>query len=293
MGSFFKRYIDLQMENRGKSGNRKNGYFFGKVLGSIEDLGKIFVDFAIWLGSFSMFIKDTFRWMFKRPYRLNAAVEQMMEVGVLSFPVVLFTAVFSGMVISLQTFTGFKRFGAESMVGTVVALSMTRELGPVLTGLIVAGRAGSAMTASLGTMRVTEQIDALYTLATNPIKYLVVPRVIAATLMLPILACLSDVIGILGGYVVAVFTLDANPVTYLQRSFDYLEFNDVSSGLIKAAAFGFIISIVGCYFGFYTEGGAEGVGKATTRSVVVAFLLIFLANYLLTATLFSETGVKF
>ncbi|MDH5541773.1 MAG: ABC transporter permease [Nitrospinota bacterium] len=280
----------MQLENKGKSGGRENGFVIGTLVKWTENLGVIFVDFIEWLGTFSLFIKDTFRWMFKRPYRFQAAVEQMMEVGVLSFPVVLFTAIFSGMVISLQTFTGFKRFGAESMVGTVVALSMTRELGPVLTGLIVAGRAGSAMTASLGTMRVTEQIDALYTLATNPIKYLVVPRVIAATLMLPILACLSDVIGIFGGYIVAVFTLDANPVTYMERTFDYLRFNDISSGLIKASAFGFIISIVGCYFGFYTEGGAEGVGKATTRSVVVSFLLIFLANYILTAMLFAETG---
>ncbi len=259
----------------------------------IASLGKIAIAFVRETGRMGIFIKDIFRWMMMPPYRFNAAIEQMMEVGVLSFPVVMFTAIFTGMVLSLQTYTGFQRFGAQSMVGTVVALSMTRELGPVLTGLIVAGRAGSSMTASLGTMRVTEQIDALYTLAANPVKYLVVPRVIAGVIMLPILVCLSDIIGMVGGYAVSVFSLDANPVTYMQRSFDFLEFKDVFSGLVKAAAFGLIISVIGCYYGFYTEGGAEGVGKATTRSVVVAFLMIFVANYLLTALFFSEQGGKF
>jgi phospholipid/cholesterol/gamma-HCH transport system permease protein len=256
----------------------------------IASLGRVTIAFVRETGRMGVFLKDIFRWMWRPPFKFGAAVEQMVEVGVLSFPVVMFTAIFTGMVLSLQTYTGFQRFGAESMVGTVVALSMTRELGPVLTGLIVAGRAGSSMTASLGTMRVTEQIDALYTLAANPVKYLVVPRVIAGVLMLPVLACLSDVIGMMGGYVVSVYSLDANPVTYMERSFDFLEFKDVFSGLVKAAAFGFIISVIGCYYGFYTEGGAEGVGKATTRSVVVAFLLIFVANYMLTAIFFSEQG---
>ncbi len=211
----------------------------------------------------------------------------MVEVGVNSFPVVFFTAIFTGMVLALQSHTGFKRFGAESMVGTVVGLSMTRELGPVLTALVVTGRAGSAMTAELGTMRVTEQIDALYTLAANPIKYLVVPRVIAGTIMLPLLTALADIVGIFGGFVVGVILLGANPVVYMESTYDYMELNDVFSGLFKSMVFGFIISIVGCYQGFYTEGGAEGVGAATTKSVVMGFMLIFISNYILTALLFS------
>jgi phospholipid/cholesterol/gamma-HCH transport system permease protein len=274
----------LQIEE--KSGNVPPAIFRGRFFRGVEKVGGKALSFIEGVGKIGVFIKDTFRWMFRRPYRINAAVEQMIEVGVMSFPVVLFTAIFTGMVLALQTYNGFERFGAEGLVGTVVALSMTRELGPVLTGLIVAGRAGSAMTASLGTMRVTEQIDALYTLAANPIKYLVVPRVIAGTIMLPVLTALGDVIGIFGGYVVAVYSYDANPVVYMERTFDYLEFNDVFSGLVKSAFFGFNISLVGCFFGFFTEGGAEGVGKATTSSVVTAFLLIFLWNYILTALFF-------
>lgn len=270
----------------------KNYHLFvnSKFIGAIEELGRISLQFVRNIGGIGIFALDTLAWMFRKPFKIRTAIDQMLEVGVLSFPVVAFTAIFSGMVIALQTYTAFQRFGAESLVGTVVALTLTRELGPVLTGLIVAGRAGSAMTASLGTMRVTEQIDALYTLAANPINYLVVPRVIACTLMLPVLVCLADIIGIFGGYMVAVFSLGANPVTYMERTFDYMELKDVYSGLVKAAVFGFIISVVGCYFGFFTEGGAEGVGKATTRSVVVSFLMIFLANYIITALFFAAKG---
>lgn len=259
-------------------------------MGRIEALGRATMVALANIGVMGRFVYDTFRWMFRRPIRLNAVMEQMVEVGVNSFPVVFFTAMFTGMVLALQSYTGFKRFGAESMVGTVVGLSITRELGPVLTGLIVTGRAGSAMTAQLGTMRVTEQIDALYTLATNPIKYLVVPRVIAGIIMLPILVCLADFVGIMGGFVVSATLLDANPMVYMQKTFEFMRYNDILSGLLKATVFGFIISTVGCYQGFYTEGGAEGVGKATTRSVVLGFMLIFVANYILTAMLFADGG---
>jgi len=210
----------------------------------------------------------------------------MQEVGVRSFPVVIITAAFTGMVLALQSFTGFKRFGAETMVGTVVALSMTRELGPVLTGLMVSGRVGSAMAAELGTMRVTEQIDALYTLATNPIKYLIVPRFLASTFMLPILVIFADVIGIVGGYLVSVQILGTNPTLYVRRTWNYLELNDLYSGLIKALFFGMIIAIISCYQGFNAQGGAEGVGKATTRAVVFSSLTILVSNYFITAFLF-------
>ncbi len=245
------------------------------ILEGIEEIGKVIM----------LFFKALV-WTFQPPFFLKNTIKQMLEVGVHSIPVVLITATFTGMVLALQTHTGFQRFNAESLVGTVVALSMTRELGPVLTGLIVAGRAGSAMAAELGTMRVTEQIDALYTLATNPIKYLVVPRLIAGLVMLPIMTVLSDIVGIYGGLFVSVTILDANQTVYLRRTWDYLKYNDIYSGLLKAAVFGLIISLIGCYKGFYTKGGAEGVGKATTGSVVISSMLILISDYFLTAILF-------
>jgi phospholipid/cholesterol/gamma-HCH transport system permease protein len=233
-----------------------------------------------------MFIK-VLRSLFHRPFPLKLTLEQMEEVGVRSLPVVLITAIFTGAVLALQTYSGFKRFGAEGLVGTVVALSMTRELGPVLASIMVAGRVGSAMAAELGTMRVTEQIDALITMATDPVRYLVLPRVIAGFIMLPILVVFADLIGIMGGYFVAVKVLGTSSTIYVNRTLQYLEFSDVSVGLIKAAVFGVIIALVGCQMGFYTEGGAEGVGRATTKAVVGASILILISNYFLTALLFQ------
>ena len=229
---------------------------------------------------------QTLGWLFRPPLEGREILRQMQEVGVHSFPVVVITAGFTGMVLALQSFTGFKRFGAETMVGTVVALSMTRELGPVLTGLMVSGRVGSAMAAELGTMRVTEQIDALYTLATNPIKYLIVPRFLAATIMLPILVIFADIIGILGGYLVGVQILGTNPTLYFRRTWNFLELDDLYIGLLKALFFGMIIATIGCYQGFSAQGGAEGVGRATTRAVVISSLTILISNYFITAILF-------
>ena len=219
--------------------------------------------------------------------RIRNTFKQMLDIGVRSLPVVLITAIFTGMVFALQTFTGFKRFGAEGVVGTVVALSMTRELGPVLTGLIVAGRAGAAMAAELGTMRVTEQIDALETLATNPIKYLIVPRFIAGILMLPALAAVADITGITGGYFITVGLFDTSSVAYWKRTWNYLEISDIFNGLLKAGFFGASISLVSCYMGFYTRGGAEGVGKATTGAVVLSSMTILISDYFLSAWLFK------
>jgi phospholipid/cholesterol/gamma-HCH transport system permease protein len=210
----------------------------------------------------------------------------MVRVGVDSIPVVFLTGLFTGMVIALQTYTGFARFHAESFVGSVVALSVTRELAPVLAALMVTGRVGSAMAAELGTMRVTEQIDALVALATEPVQYLVVPRVVAATVMLPLLVVMADAVGIGGGYVVAVDLLGANPVTYVHNSFQFLEMNDLTSGIVKAAFFGLIFSLIGCQKGYYTEGGAEGVGISTTRAVVAGSLAILIADFFLTKVLF-------
>jgi phospholipid/cholesterol/gamma-HCH transport system permease protein len=246
------------------------------VENSIEEIGRILILFY-----------STLKWSARPPLDIKILMKQMYEVGVRSLPVVLITAVFTGMVLALQSYTGFKRFGAEGLVGTVVALSMTRELGPVLTALIVTGRAGAAMAAELGTMRVTEQIDALETLATNPIKYLVVPRFLSGTVMLPFLTVISNIIGIIGGYFVTVALLGANSTTYMRMTWDYLEINDIMSGLTKAVFFGASLSLICCYKGFYTEGGAEGVGKATTGAVVISFMTILISDYFLSAWLFE------
>jgi phospholipid/cholesterol/gamma-HCH transport system permease protein len=190
------------------------------------------------------------------------------------------------MVLALQTYRGFERFHAEGFVGSVVALSLTRELAPVLTGLMAAGRVGSSMAAELGTMRVTEQIDALYAMATEPVHYLVVPRVNASVIMLPLLTLVGDAVGILGGMMISVGLFGANSYVYMERTFQFLEINDVTSGLIKAAFFGLILSVTGCYKGFYTSGGAEGVGRATTSAVVLGSLYILISDFFLTKILF-------
>lgn len=221
------------------------------------------------------------------PFEVRNIFKQMLEIGVRSLPVVLITAVFTGMVLALQTYTGFKRFGAEALVGSVVALSMTREMGPVLTGLIVAGRAGAAMAAELGTMRVTEQIDALETLATNPIKYLIVPRFLSGLIMLPALTIVADIIGILGGYAVTVGLYGTSSTVYWNRTWNYLEVSDITNGLIKACFFGASIALISCYKGFVASGGAEGVGKATTGAVVLSFMTILVSDYFLSAWLFK------
>ena len=237
-------------------------------------------------GSVMIFAGRVFLSIFRPPLDTRNLLKQIEEVGIKSIPVVLITGAFTGMVLALQSYTGFKRFSAEAFVGTVVALSMTRELGPVLSGLMVSGRVGAAMAAELGTMQVTEQIDALYTLATNPIKYLIVPRFLAAVIIMPILTLFADVVGILGGYLVSVNLLGSNPTIYLRRTFDYLDLEDIYIGLLKSIVFGMIIAIVGCYQGFHTQGGAEGVGKATTKAVVMSSLLILIANYFITALFF-------
>jgi phospholipid/cholesterol/gamma-HCH transport system permease protein len=226
--------------------------------------------------------------IFQRPFNLKNILRQMEEVGIKSMPVVLITGAFTGAVLALQSYTGFQRFNAETFVGTVVALSITRELGPVLTGLMVSGRVGSSMAAELGTMQVTEQIDALYTLAVNPIQYLIVPRLLAALIMMPVLVIFADLIGIAGGYFVSVKVLSSNPYTYMERTWNYLELNDIFSGLFKACVFGVIIATISCYQGFFTRGGAEGVGRATTKAVVLSCLLILIFNYIITALLFLE-----
>ena len=210
------------------------------------------------------------------------------EFAYFSLPVVALTAIFSGMVIALQSFTGFSRFNAESAVASIVVLSVVRELGPVLAGLMVAGRVGAAMAAELGTMRVTDQIDALGTLSTNPMKYLVAPRLLAGTLALPLLVIVADILGVMGGFIVATVKIGLNPITYLINTFNFMTAADVISGLAKAAVFGFIIALMGCYHGYNSRGGAQGVGAATTSAVVVASILILAGDYMLTELFFAR-----
>jgi len=257
------------------------------LIRAIEFIGSAIEAPVAEVGRIIIFLCSTLKWIIKPPFGGKNILKQMSEIGVNSALVVLITGVFTGMVLGLQSFTGFKRFGAEGLVGSVVALSMTRELGPVLTALMVTGRAGAAMAAELGTMRVTEQIDALETLATNPIKYLVVPRFLSGIIMLPSLSVIADIIGILGGYFVSVALLGANSHTYLRMTWDYLEMQDIYNGLIKSCFFGAALSIICCYKGFYTAGGAEGVGKATTGAVVISFMTILISDYFLSAWLFE------
>jgi phospholipid/cholesterol/gamma-HCH transport system permease protein len=251
----------------------------------LELLGRKTTQFIMEMGRVLIFLSQTVRWTVSRPFYLKNLLKQMEQIGVNSVPVVLTTAISTGMVLALQSYTGFKRFGAETLIGAVVSLSMTRELGPVLTGLMVAGRAGAAMAAELGTMKVTEQIDALETLATNPMKYLVVPRFLASTVMMFFLTVLGMMIGVTGGYFVGVKVLGANPVTYINQSIDNTEVTDIWYGLIKSLVFGAVVGLIGCYKGFHTEGGAEGVGKATTGAVVVSCMLILILDYFLSALL--------
>jgi phospholipid/cholesterol/gamma-HCH transport system permease protein len=253
----------------------------------LESVGEAVLRVFEEFGRFFQMLGRTIAWSVRPPYDVAEWLRQMVRVGWESIPVVFLTTLFTGMVMALQTFNGFARFHAEAFVGSVVALSLTRELAPVLSALMVTGRVGSAMAAELGSMRVTEQIDALTALGTEPVQYLIVPRVIAAIAMLPLLVILGDVVGMYGGYLVAVQLLGANPVVYVDNSFQFLHVReDVVSGLIKAAVFGGIFAMIACVRGYYTEGGAEGVGRSTTRAVVSGSLAILVADFFLTKLLY-------
>ncbi len=257
-----------------------------RVSETLDNLGRSVLSGVEQMGGILILLISTLGWMFRPPLKLRAIIKQMEFVGVKSTFVVVLTGTFTGMVLALQSYHGFRLFSAEGLVGSTVALSMTRELGPVLTGLMVTARAGSAMAAELGTMRVTEQIDALYVMAANPIKYLVVPRIVASVFMVPLLTAISDFLGIIGGYFVGVVLLDINEGIFLDNIYKYVELDDIYNGLIKAAFFGLLLSLIGCYKGFNTRGGAEGVGMATTEAVVLASVSILVADYFLTAIMF-------
>lgn len=224
--------------------------------------------------------------MVRAPFYPHELAVQLLRIGYFSLPVVGLTTLFTGGALALQIYAGGARFNAESVVPSIVAIGMVRELGPVLAGLMVAGRVGASIAAELGTMKVTEQIDALTTLSTNPMKYLVAPRILAATIAMPLLVLIGNIIGILGGYLVATLRLDFNSAAYVTNTIDFLEAGDVNSGLIKPAVFGFIVALMGTYSGFNSGRGAQGVGRATTNAVVSASVLILSSNYLLTELLF-------
>jgi phospholipid/cholesterol/gamma-HCH transport system permease protein len=249
----------------------------------LENLGKWTQRFVNATGNMFIMLAQAAVHAVTPPVKLRNIFKQMEFVGVKSLFVVILTGSFTGMVLAIQSFDALKRFGAESLVGPTVALSMARELGPVLTGLMVAGRAGSAMATELGTMRVTEQIDAIETMGVNPVKYLVVPRILAGLLMLPLLTIVTDFVGVLGGYLIGVNKLNINPGVYMGRTLDYVNVDDLFYGLGKSVVFGLIISLVACYQGFYTKGGAEGVGRAATNSVVTGCVLILVFDYIITS----------
>ncbi len=253
----------------------------------VATIGAYFLKFLATTGRLSIFIGKSIYEGLQPPYYWGQFWRQLVDMGYYSLPVVGLTAVFTGMVLALQSFTGFSRFSAESSIPTVVVLSVTRELGPVLAGLMVAGRMGAAMAAEIGTMRVTEQIDALTTLSTNPLKYLVFPRMLAGIIVLPLLVLVADIIGVFGGYMISTVKLGFNAANYMSKTIEFLEMKDVVSGLVKASVFGFIIAAMGCYHGYSSQGGAQGVGTATTNAVVSASIMILLFNYLLTAIFFS------
>src|SRR5271170_7504763 len=254
----------------------------------LASIGAAFLGFLAAAGRLVIFGGTVLATAFSPPFYPRAVLRQMVDVGYFSLPVVGLTAIFTGMVLALQSYTGFSRFNAESAVATVVVLSVTRELGPVIAGLMVAGRVGAAMAAEIGTMRVTDQIDALTTLSTDPFRYLVLPRLLAGLLTLPMLVLVADIVGVFGGYLVGTFKLGFNPASYLTQTESYLETMDVVSGLVKAGVFGFIVALMGCYHGYHSRGGAEGVGQATTYAVVSASIMILLSNYLLTAAFFGK-----
>lgn len=258
------------------------------ILGLCQTLGRSILIFLQAVGQFSVFLFQSVSHCLRPPIYTSQLGRLFVDIGYFCLPVVGLTALFSGMVLALQSYSGFSRFSAEGAIATVVVISITRELGPVMAGLMVAGRIGASIAAEVGTMRVTEQIDALTTLSTNPMKYLVVPRILAGTLMLPFLVFIADIIGVFGGFLVGVYKLDFNAANYIDQTWRYLENMDVISGLVKASVFGFIVTLMGCYFGFNSKGGAQGVGAATTNAVVSASILILISNYFLTGLFFHK-----
>jgi phospholipid/cholesterol/gamma-HCH transport system permease protein len=258
------------------------------VLTLLAGLGGVVLNLLQTIGRLVLFSVTAIGHVLRPPFYWRQLGRQLIDIGYFSLPVAGLTAIFTGMVLALQSYTGFSRFQADSAIPQVVVVSLLRELGPVLSALMVAGRVGAAMAAEIGTMRVTEQIDALTTLSTNPVKYLVVPRLIAGVLTLPLIVIIFNIIGILGGYLVSIYRIGFNPSTYLHNTWEAFKIEDLVSGLVKAAVFGFIVTLMGCYNGYQSRGGAQGVGQATTNAVVSASILILCFDYVLTELFFAR-----
>jgi phospholipid/cholesterol/gamma-HCH transport system permease protein len=251
-------------------------------------LGRTLLGFLGAIGSIVLFGLVGLSHLVRPPFYGRLFWRSFVDFAYFSLPVVAMTAIFSGMVIALQSYTGFARYGATSAVANIVLISVVRELAPVLAGLMVAGRVGAAMAAELGTMRVTDQIDALRTLSTDPMKYLIAPRLLAGLLALPLLVLVADILGVMGGFIVATAKLGFSAHSYLTNSINFLQWNDVNLSLVKAAVFGLLVSLMGCYHGFNSRGGAQGVGAATTSAVVSASILILGFDYALTELFFAR-----
>jgi len=250
-------------------------------------IGRSFVGLIAAIGRIAIFAGQTLGHIVRGPFYLRELAVSFLNIGWLSLPVVGLTSLFTGAALALQIYAGSARFNAEAVVPQIVAIGMVRELGPVLVGLMIAARVTSSIAAEIATMKVTEQIDALVTLSTHPMKYLTVPRVLAATIVVPLLVTVGDIIGIFGGYAVATGTLGFNPAAYIRNTLDFLELKDVVSSLAKGAIFGFIAALMGCYYGMNSGRGAQGVGNATKGSVEAAAVLILGANFVLTGVFFS------
>ncbi|MEY3729877.1 MAG: hypothetical protein RLZZ57_633 [Pseudomonadota bacterium] len=260
----------------------------GAILNPVAALGRGVLGALQATGALVLFALQGISHLFRPPFYGRLFLRHVIEIGYFSLPVVALTAIFTGMVLALQTYTGFARFNAEGAVANVVVLSITRELGPVIAGLMVAGRIGASFAAEIGTMRVTDQIDALTTLSTNPMKYLVAPRLLAGAMALPFLVLIADVLGVMGGWLIGTAKLGFSSAGYLRATLDFMQTMDVVSGLVKAAVFGFLIALMGCWCGYNSKGGAQGVGAATTSAVVASSILILALDYIITEMFFAR-----
>ncbi len=255
------------------------------VAGAVRRIGGTTLFIIQEMGRMLLFLLASFGWLFRPPFRPFQILKQLHFIGYKSTFVVLLTAAFTGMVLGLQGYYTLRKFGSEAVLGSVVALSLIRELGPVLASLMVTARAGSAMTAEIGVMRITEQIDALDTMAINPLQYLIAPKLVAGLIGVPLLVAIADTVGIYGGYLVGVELLGVNAGSYWNSIDSAVEWKDVYGGIWKSVSFGLIVSWVCCYKGYYTGMSAEGLGKATTEAVVLSSVLILIWDYFLTSVL--------
>ncbi|WP_338666039.1 ABC transporter permease [Pararoseomonas sp. SCSIO 73927] len=254
----------------------------------VAALGRAALDLCQRTGAVTLFALTALSHLLRPPFHPRLFLRAFLDIAWFSLPVVGLTALFTGMVLALQSYSGFSRFGAEGAIANVVVLSITRELGPVLAGLMIAGRIGAAFAAEIGTMRVTDQIDALTTLSTNPMKYLVTPRLLAGILAMPLLVLVADILGVMGGYLIGTLKLGFSGPAYLKATLDFLQWMDVVSGLAKAAVFGFVVALMGTWCGYTSRGGAQGVGAATTTAVVSSSILILALDYVLTEAFFAR-----